>query len=274
MKLSRFGGVEITLEKSGYKISLNNRINNIVELDKIKIYYPFFKSIRGHNSTLMAEKEWIIGYLLLCDVVVISPREFLLSANIKPNIKEVLKNNLLIDLFNTNRIITSSTDESICDLRGLIEHYQPSIKSSKNFFKMNVYYRDVEFQKSIHSEYLKNHISNVYYYDQREKDYFLRYLNDNPDQPQIEREIKSLKKDLHPAAFERLMIESKNGYFLGGARGNDCIMPPMGPKETFPIYNTFYSKSILRIFIEKFQKQLKRNIFECSPDMFIQVHNE
>ena len=42
---------------------------NILNVDKIKLYYPFLRDNRGVESPLFDEINYLVGYLLIVDVV-------------------------------------------------------------------------------------------------------------------------------------------------------------------------------------------------------------
>ena len=120
---------------------------SILDLKKVKIYYPFFKGKNGEMNSLKVESEWLVAYLLLCDVVMLPPREFLLRKIIKDNLKIANQQKLIRYLFQTGRVITASTKESIRDLKDLTEYYHPTEFIDVKDTDLYIYDRNEEYQR-------------------------------------------------------------------------------------------------------------------------------
>ena len=86
---------------------------NILNLTSTKVYYPFFKGKDERIKDLNTEASFLLSYLIVTDIVVIPPREFLNSSNIKTNMEGIQKNKLLFSNFMNGSIVTSSTNSSI-----------------------------------------------------------------------------------------------------------------------------------------------------------------
>lgn len=242
--------------------------DNILHLDKIKVYFPFFKGKNGKVHSLRTEGEWIVSYLILCDTVVIPPRAFFLKQNLEENCQISSNKRLLKHLFETGQIITTSTKSSIRDLRDLVEYYHPKWSMPKLDFDLFVYDRDEAYQRHIYAKYLKEHISTVQYYGDSEKIELTDFLNKWPNHTTVLEKLVSLTSDMESPVLERLNFEALNAYFLAGAEGNAAIMPPSRDKERSLIYNPFYSKTSLQHFKSRIEKTISRDILSCPPKLF------
>lgn len=241
---------------------------SILKLDRIKVYFPFFKGKDGNVQSLHTQGEWIASYLLLCDVVVIPPRAFFHEEHLSSNFEVLLRNRLLKHLFNAGHIVTASTQPSIRDLGDLLEYYHTSQVFWPKDLDMMIYDRDETYQRRIYSDYLKDHINSVHYYDDSAKSELTSFLDERPNHPTVIKKLDSLVMEMERPALNRLRLEAINAYFLGGAEGNAAIMPPSRDKERSLIYNPFYSKNALYNFKSRLESTISRNILSCSPSMF------
>lgn len=241
---------------------------NILALNKIKIYFPFFMGKDRRVCSLLTEGDWLVSYLLLCDTVVLPPRAFLFKDIMQDNFEIISRSKLLKHLFETGQIVTASTKPSIRDIKDLLEYYHPKESPSKLDFDLFVYDRDEFYQRRLYSEHLKDRISSVQYYGESEKEALTKFLNTRPNHPAVLEKFRSLSSDIERPALERLRLEAMNAYFLGGAMGNNAIMPPSQDKERSLIYNPFYSKGSIQHFKSRIEDEISMNILSCPPKVF------
>ena len=222
----------------------------------------------GRVCSLLTEGDWLVSYLLLCDTVVLPPRAFLFKDIMQDNFVIINRSSLLKYLFETGQIVTASTQPSIRDIKDLFEYYHPKKSPLKLNFDLFIYDRDESYQRCLYSEHLKNHISSVRYYEEGEKTALTTFLNTRPNHPAVLEMLRSLSSDIERPALERLRLEAMNAYFLGGAIGNNAIVPPSQNRERSLIYNPFYSKSSLQHFKSRIEDAIFTNILSCSPKAF------
>ena len=74
------------------------RLGDIRKVTDIKVYYPFFKTKHGSVGDMRTEYGRLLSYLVLCDVIVIPPREFIGGDNGKLNIESLSRGGLISEL--------------------------------------------------------------------------------------------------------------------------------------------------------------------------------
>lgn len=232
---------------------------NILNLDKIKVYYPFLRDNRGIERSLLDELQYLVEYLLIVDVVVIPPRGLIGGSFGSRNIETATSSKLLSYLLDTGRIVTTSSSLSVRDEKDLIDHY--STELIKGTAGLRVYERDSEIQKKSYISHLVSHLEMAQYYPASVKSDLESFFSSLPDHPSVLRKIESINGDLHSAEYERLQLEAYHGYFSGGAIGNGAIMPCMYATDgKNSIYNPFYSKESVSKFSSKLQSVLRREL--------------
>ncbi len=245
------------------------RPGSIVSLDRIKLYYPYFRGKDGKRSSLLMEAEWLIAYLLLCDVLVIPPREFILQPKLPENLNMVIRNSMLQHLFQTGQIVTASPRTTVRDFSDLLEYYHPASAHPFRQIDLMIYDRDEFYQRRVYTDHLIKHIELAKYCGESDKKAFISFLGARPNHPAVFQMIDSLAEELDANVIERLRLEALDSYFLAGALGNGAIMPPSLKNERSLIYNPFYSKSAIYNFKSQFEKMVRGNIQFCSPDIFL-----
>lgn len=254
---------------------------NILNLDKIKVSYPFLKDNRGNEKSLADELQYLVGYLLIADIVVVPPREFLGGTYGNRNINFVNKTKLLTHLINTGKIITTSSSLLVRDSIDLIEHY--GIGKQQYDLKFYIYERDSDLQKKAYRFHMQSHISNVKYYSNSIKHELVSFLNHSPDHLSVMKKINYLKKRTSRGNIYRLNLEASHAYFSGGSIGNGAIMPSMYTHDRKKIiythdgekliYNPFYSKEVVNIFLYKIQVSLKKQFHKTPPHLADKILN-
>lgn len=232
---------------------------NILNVDKVKIYYPFLRDNRGMERSLLDEIQYLVGYLLIVDVIVIPPRELIGGTFGAKNIATASSSRLLNHLMSTGRIVTTSSSSDVRDEKDLIEHY--SIEPIQGVAGLRIYERDSIIQKQSYISHLASHLEFAQYYSDSVKSDLRLFLSGLPDHPSVMRKIESINRELHPAEYQRLRLEAFHGYFSGGSIGNGAIMPCMYASDgKNSIYNPFYSKEAVARFSFKLQSFLKREL--------------
>lgn len=232
---------------------------DILNLNKIKVYYPFLNDNDGNKRSLSTELSFLIGYLLISDVIVVPPRSFFGGPFGINNVELCNKSKVLIHLINSGKIITTSSSTEIRDSFDLSEYYGGFNTSSAAPLRM--YRRDSRLQKEAYLNHFTNHIQEAQYYKSDIKKELLGFMSGLPDHPSVLLKIDSIKSEINLPEFERLRKEALHGYFSGGAVGNDAIMPIMKNSDgKSVIYNPFYGKKTVAIFMTKIQHILNREL--------------
>jgi len=211
---------------------------SILELKGIKLYFPFFRGKDQVSRSLGSEARWLVSYLLLCDTVVIPPREFLRPENVKANFKTIEQFGLIKDLFLNGDIIITSPRSQIRDVWDLCEYYDPHLPLPPNMTDVTIYDRDENFQRRTYAEHLKKHILSVNYYGESDRSDLFSFLEEIPDHPRVMAKLESLRSSLAPGVMERIKLEALDSYFLAGAKGNSAIMPPSRDQERSSMYKS------------------------------------
>lgn len=169
-------------------------------------------------------------------------------------------------LIRAGKIVTTSSSMLVRDTKDLIEHY--SSGRSINGIGFRLYTRDSYLQKKSYVSHLLTHISEAQYYSSSIKLELATFLDSLPDHPSVVSKISSIKKELHPAEYQRLKQEAFHGYFNGGSVGNGAIMPLMyGTDGKISIYNPFYSKEAVSKFLYKIQALIKSELHNASTSL-------
>lgn len=232
---------------------------NILNVDKVKLYYPFLRDNRGVERSLFDEISYLVGYLLIVDVIVVPPRGLIGGSFGARNIEAAISSKLLSHLINTGRIVTTSSSSLVRDEKDLIEHY--STEPIKCPADIRIYERDSSIQKQSYISHLSSHLDIAQYYSDSIKTEIQLFLNGLPDHRNVMRKIDSLNREMHPAEYERLRLEAFHGYFSGGSIGNGAIMPCMYVNDgKNSIYNPFYSKECMSKFALKLQGSIRREL--------------
>jgi hypothetical protein len=240
---------------------------DILKLDNIKVYFPFFCGKDGKPYSLLTQGEWVAAYLLVCDLLVFPPREFLFKANIDDNLHALTKSRLLTHLLASGQFVTASTQSTIRDVKDLIEYYRPEITTAASL-DFQIYTRDENFQRVVYTDHVKEHISFAKYYSDEDKASLIEFFSTRPNHIQIMSKISELGSCLTSPALERLKFEAYDGYFLAGAVGNGAIMPPSRHGERSLLYNQFYSKEAVSCFKKQIEEAWKRPITAINPSDF------
>ena len=245
---------------------------SILNLDKIKIYYPFFRDNRGLESSLLDELNYLVGYLLVVDVIVVPPRELIGGSYGAKNIETIKSSKLLSHLIRTGRIVTSSSSTMVRDTKDLIEYYSTMVLAPPSEFW--IYKRDSKIQKRSYSSHLTAHLDMAQYYSDSIKSELRHFLGSFPDHIGVMNKIKYLSNRMHPAEYERLKLEAFHGYFSGGSVGNGAIMPCMYSNDgKSSIYNPFYSKATISKFVLKLQSLRKKELHKVSVSELEKLFN-